>query len=122
MRHLITNERLGGSHLLFHFQIRTIDGKCFEVDAELDETVYDLKNRILMTQGVVGERSARLIFRQKDLAQDGDKTLRQLGCLGGEIFHFLNLLNGASGRFRLICTACVTNSLLRADNVRPGAD
>jgi len=80
--------RLRGGMQLF---VKTLDGKTLTVDAEEEDTIEDIKNRIMEKEGVPTDQQ-RLIFGGKQL--EGQKTLADYDVQEDSTFHMVLRLRG----------------------------
>eukprot|EP00617_Octactis_speculum_P004996 CAMPEP_0185791254 /NCGR_PEP_ID=MMETSP1174-20130828/158269_1 /TAXON_ID=35687 /ORGANISM="Dictyocha speculum, Strain CCMP1381" /LENGTH=123 /DNA_ID=CAMNT_0028486179 /DNA_START=431 /DNA_END=802 /DNA_ORIENTATION=- len=80
--------RLRGGMQLF---VKTLDGKTVTVDAEEEDTIEDIKNRIMEKEGVPTDQQ-RLIFGGKQL--EGQKTLADYDVKEDSTFHMVLRLRG----------------------------
>jgi len=95
----------GGMQLM----IKTLDGKTVTVDAEEEDTIEDIKNKIMEKEGVPVDQQ-RLIFGGKQL--DSDKTLADYDVQEDSTFHMVLRLRGGDEpaivqKFKSVKT-CVT--------------
>jgi len=84
--------RLRGGMQLF---VKTLDGKTLTVDAEEEDTIEDIKNRIMEKEGVPTDQQ-RLIFGGKQL--EGQKTLADYDVQEDSTFHMVLRLRGGMQR------------------------
>ena len=84
-------ELRGGMQLF----VKTLDGKTLTVDAEEEDTIEDIKNRIMEKEGVPTDQQ-RLIFGGKQL--EGQKTLADYDVQEDSTFHMVLRLRGGLGR------------------------
>jgi len=71
--------------------VKTLDGKTVTVDAEEEDTIEDIKNKIMEKEGVPVDQQ-RLIFGGKQL--DSDKTLADYDVQEDSTFHMVLRLRG----------------------------
>jgi hypothetical protein len=75
--------------------VKTLDGKTLTVDAEEEDTIEDIKNRIMEKEGVPTDQQ-RLIFGGKQL--EGQKTLADYDVQEDSTFHMVLRLRGGMQR------------------------
>ena len=71
--------------------MKTLDGKTLTVDAEEEDTIEDIKQRIMEKEGVPTDQQ-RLIFGGKQL--EGQKTLADYDVQEDSTFHMVLRLRG----------------------------
>mmetsp|Transcript_15649 Transcript_15649/g.28047 ORF Transcript_15649/g.28047 Transcript_15649/m.28047 type:complete len:81 (+) Transcript_15649:268-510(+) len=71
--------------------VKTLDGKTLTVDAEEEDTIEDIKNKIMEKEGVPTDQQ-RLIFGGKQL--EGQKTLADYDVQEDSTFHMVLRLRG----------------------------
>mmetsp|Transcript_73415 Transcript_73415/g.147841 ORF Transcript_73415/g.147841 Transcript_73415/m.147841 type:complete len:96 (+) Transcript_73415:253-540(+) len=79
----------GGMQLM----VKTLDGKTVTVEAEEEDTIEDIKNKIMEKEGVPVDQQ-RLIFGGKQL--DSDKTLADYDVQEDSTFHMVLRLRGGN--------------------------
>jgi len=77
----------GGMQLM----VKTLDGKTVTVEAEEEDTIEDIKNKIMEKEGVPVDQQ-RLIFGGKQL--ESDKTLADYDVQEDSTFHMVLRLRG----------------------------
>lgn len=71
--------------------VKTLDGKTVTVEAEEEDTIEDIKNKIMEKEGVPVDQQ-RLIFGGKQL--ESDKTLADYDVQEDSTFHMVLRLRG----------------------------
>mmetsp|Transcript_7845 Transcript_7845/g.9339 ORF Transcript_7845/g.9339 Transcript_7845/m.9339 type:complete len:88 (+) Transcript_7845:263-526(+) len=75
--------------------VKTLDGKTVTVDAEEEDTIEDIKNKIMEKEGVPIDQQ-RLIFGGKQL--DSEKTLADYDVQEDSTLHMVLRLRGGKSK------------------------
>lgn len=89
----IAKEEAARKSLLRNFQVKTLTGKTIPISARVNETIYDVKEKIQEIEGIPIDQ-IRIIFNSKVV--ENHEILSDLNVLDGSILHIVLRLRGGS--------------------------